>query len=893
MRTQKHSKATQQSAPNNQIAQLIQAYAQTAGVDPKQIMVALQKMNSSQQQGALKKMAQAVQSHTQQPQQMQESPREEQTEAQQGQQNPQEESQEMKSGGWIKGAVNPKHVGFCTPMTKATCTPRRKAFAIRAKHHFKEEGGDVYKEGGLSREDDYGSKSKPYPSVASEDFAGGNRSYPIPTRADAVDALRLAHLHHREDVIAKVHQKYPDLAFGGIIEQFRAGGSYATSGVPTNGSIKVFGNHNINPDSYNPHRFNPQVDTDKLNPVADKINASVGPVDDQYATIEAEKGEKIVKPNLTGIWEINGKKHSEGGTALNPEPGSFIFSNDPNLAITKSEKKLFEFKEGGSISKRKNTPSKVLGREIDLKEYNRYMSILQNPKAETIEKATAALMVDKYQKKMGQVAYLQEQKKNEQAPSFSQGTLPMTNPTIQKQEDEQKMYKMGGYYDLGDEVPCPCGGVPPNCTPCTQSQLAEFAQKAPRTTRDKVPNDYNFLGKVPTGDIYNKQGLYGKGQVPNAIPGGKPNNQWQDAIIRMVYNGATPEQLIAAKHITPQGWQQVFKPYFDSVGMTKFGFSTPDKQLFIPNGGYDTTDKPKPPIPPITAPPAGDITPQSGTAQQKSVDSTIPTLPYDIRGQLTPAQKAHLGYLGLQAMNVKKYMPMREQIHLPDTSLDKINLQPFLNNINNQNFQAYNSLNSVDPRSAKLMASNILGKGLDSTQQAIGQVEGQNVQIGNQENLTNTQRHDQEQEFNVGATGKYYDQTVAANQNFDDERRFAKNQVVSTLNDYQSQQDAQAWALASINKYGLRKVVDPKTGKVYNQPTPLYEPTNNGIRYNADVANIAMASGYTRENSMTQYYDALEKLTKMGFDKKSAAYIIANMMKAKQPIYNTNPALQP
>jgi hypothetical protein len=40
----------------------------------------------------------------------------------------------MKAGGakdknWIQKAVNPKHKGFCTPMSKATCTPRRKALA--------------------------------------------------------------------------------------------------------------------------------------------------------------------------------------------------------------------------------------------------------------------------------------------------------------------------------------------------------------------------------------------------------------------------------------------------------------------------------------------------------------------------------------------------------------------------------------------------------------------------------------------------------------------------------------------------------------------------------------------------------------------------------------------
>lgn len=65
--------------------------------------------------------------------------------------------------------------------------------------------------GGLNRNKDYGSKKKPYPSVAKKDFAGGHRSYPIPTKADAIDALRLAGLHGRNDIKAKVYNKYPEL----------------------------------------------------------------------------------------------------------------------------------------------------------------------------------------------------------------------------------------------------------------------------------------------------------------------------------------------------------------------------------------------------------------------------------------------------------------------------------------------------------------------------------------------------------------------------------------------------------------------------------------------------------------------------------------------------------
>lgn len=64
--------------------------------------------------------------------------------------------------------------------------------------------------GGLTSKDRASSKH-PYPSVSSKDFAGGGRSYPIPTKADAVDALRLAGLHGRSDVRSKVYSKYPSL----------------------------------------------------------------------------------------------------------------------------------------------------------------------------------------------------------------------------------------------------------------------------------------------------------------------------------------------------------------------------------------------------------------------------------------------------------------------------------------------------------------------------------------------------------------------------------------------------------------------------------------------------------------------------------------------------------
>ena len=104
-------------------------------------------------------------------------------------------------------------------------------FADTTKSNNKNNTNNKKAMGGLSRSKDYGSKSKPYPSVKSGDFAGEHRSYPIPTKADAIDALRLAGLHGRSDIRAKVYAKYPDLR-----KKYKSGGLYS---VTINGETKL------------------------------------------------------------------------------------------------------------------------------------------------------------------------------------------------------------------------------------------------------------------------------------------------------------------------------------------------------------------------------------------------------------------------------------------------------------------------------------------------------------------------------------------------------------------------------------------------------------------------------------------------------------------------------
>ena len=117
----------------------------------------------------------------------------------------------------------------CMSPAQAIMRGYNKDKVFNAQQRFKKnngikDDGSQQRNGGLTSKD-RGSSKHPYPSVSSKDFAGGNRSYPIPTKADAIDALRLAGLHGRSDVRSKVYTKYPSLrpkaAFGDWVRSNR------------------------------------------------------------------------------------------------------------------------------------------------------------------------------------------------------------------------------------------------------------------------------------------------------------------------------------------------------------------------------------------------------------------------------------------------------------------------------------------------------------------------------------------------------------------------------------------------------------------------------------------------------------------------------------------------
>jgi hypothetical protein len=713
----------------------------------------------------------------------------------------------MKKGGWLKGAVNPAHKGYCTPLSNPKCTGHRRAFALmmKKKHGF----------------------------------------------------------HKKED--------------GGIIsdiESFKKGGKYIGAGPNTD--LNPTTNSSIA--DYNPYvYFKNKNWYITSNPEDDKITESVKPVDRDVANIEAEKGEYILKPGLTGIHKVMGKTHSEGGTPLFAEGGSFIFSNDPKLAITKNERVGFGFK-GGNNAKSKNTPAMIIGREVNPKDYNAYVATLENPDTDKIAKTTAGLMLEKLQQKLGQIAYLQESKKGTKPPDFSQGTAPVTQPEFQDIAEKMSEYRLGGYAGGGEIDPRTGLPIDPSDQyPGGRTTLGKITPKG-------LANSFNYPGGVPNlikdwqgagVDLTNMNSRDAQDAMYNWALKNNPDlirNMWsqygntaagQRQHLNYNYDNLNDSELQAARHSYSDGM----------LGARTFA-PTPWPKLDIPKPNWPDIGPPTPnqPIGQNPNQPSNPgVTPQPGGN---------PTLPYQIKGKLTDSQIANLGYLGLQSMNINRYYPTRQQVSLPQVRLDQVNVQPYLNQINTQAHEAY-GVASLNPRTSSLVASNIRGAALDQSNQAISNVANQNVQIGNQQNLTNLQQMTNQVMTNSQLNNQYYNQIQSTNQNFDNERRFANNQFMSTLNNYQSQQDKTAWALASVNKYGTRKVTDPKTGRTYDLPTPLYEQTNSGIKYNADVANLNMATGANRINTPGEIAQIYRQFKDSGMPDIEAQRIVSAIIRSR------------
>jgi hypothetical protein len=128
------------------------------------------------------------------------------------------------------------------------------------------------------------------------------------------------------------------------------------------------------------------------------------------ANLEAEKGETVVTDldnnKVPEHYKIGGKKHSEGGTPLNLPAKSFIFSDHKSMSLKGDELKKFI----PGTTKKSMTPAAIASlKKFDLSEEN---EILKDPNADRMSKATAERNIQSKLTKLGELALVQESKKD-------------------------------------------------------------------------------------------------------------------------------------------------------------------------------------------------------------------------------------------------------------------------------------------------------------------------------------------------------------------------------------------------------------------------------------------------------------------------------------------------
>lgn len=136
----------------------------------------------------------------------------------------------------------------------------------------------------------------------------------------------------------------------------------------------------------------------------DSVGKTLGPVDREAATYEAERGEVIVgdmdRDGRQEMMTFGGKPHSQGGTPSNKE--GFIFSKTKGMALRGPIVEKFGKKAGT-----KYTPAD-LAKQYDL---TKYKAVLDDPNADELSKKTAQMMYENYESKLADLAMVQESMK--------------------------------------------------------------------------------------------------------------------------------------------------------------------------------------------------------------------------------------------------------------------------------------------------------------------------------------------------------------------------------------------------------------------------------------------------------------------------------------------------
>lgn len=584
------------------------------------------------------------------------------------------------------------------------------------------------------------------------------------------------------------------------------------------------------------NKYSGQVSEGSL-PREPKISTKMSPLPEDQQNVpglaEIEKGELILDPVTGAIHKALGKTHEKGGTPVSLKDGSFIFSNFKDLAITKDEKERFEFKVGGKFKAKNSTPAKVLEKEVDLEHHNKMINILQDDKKYAPHELNSAkLMMLKNLEKAGQVAFLQEVKKGEQAPAFAANTAPVYSDNVDQQITQSMQYMQSG----GKFLPQYQAGS----TKLTEKEIELALQNALKDTKgwtklySEGPKTYyskpGSPGSVRTRPTAAQEAAYAN-YLRNETPDQKARRQQREALQRQ---GIDPQYGFTREN--PTG------------SLPRTPYATP---------GSLTMQLPGPKINAFTPPklattgnPAGD--------PEGIVDST------DQSSKLSPWQKINMGIPFYRALTVKTQYPLRQHQESVIPQFENISAQPQLDAANQGYFNAAQQTQAINPNQASGYLSDLYGRRLDASSQILGNTQNQNVQIQNNQKVIAANTLNQDAQVNRGFDKYFYDATQTAIKNRDELRQAYTQQGINNVNDTMEKKLAFDSFLNSQQQYRGDKTYVDEDGIQHYAGTPLYSSTPNffGQSVKRNPVNIDIANYQSGQNnqgdSVTNFINQLK-----------------------------------
>jgi len=282
------------------------------------------------------------------------------------------------------------------------------------------------------------------------------------------------------------------------------------------------------------------------------VNNTLQPVPRDEANVEAEKNETVLtdadQDGFYELYNIGGKRHSQGGTPLNLPEQSFIYSDTRKMKFTKEE-----LKELGVSASKRLTPAAV-SKKFPI---NKYMEILKDPSSDDIAIQSAEAMIKKNKIKLSQIAFMQERKKD-----FEEGLPLAAYPYLLENGIDPKEFEMKIEQAKQSEQKMAQGmqeGMPPQGQPSPQEmeQMVMAMQQQnqgmpPQGMMPPMPQMDMAMGGMELRDfIYGKEGK----EVPTnkgfqALPPAVQKN-----IIDNMQNGGQPSIIPAEMMEQYNAWR--------------------------------------------------------------------------------------------------------------------------------------------------------------------------------------------------------------------------------------------------------------------------------------------------------------------------------------------------